>query len=743
MSAATTPTPPVPMPRPPMGGPQPSAGGGVLDPVRLVRQYYVWLVGAGALGVMLGVAAYLVLRMVAPSYQSVLNFEVRPLATEVGQPGGSVGQGGRDELDTYIDTQAFVLTSDRILERALRERDVQSLAWAQGFVRGGVMDDRAALRELRDNVKAARIRDSGVIRLMVSNPDMNAATVLANAIGAVYVNDNVQQSGATNLSNIETLNRKVNTLREDVRAIDRQTETLLGNNQITALNQQTTVWYTEIVNLQPQIVRLSDQIASLSERLGNSKKLQEQPGVPVYPQEIIEQADRSTIAQQMESQIANLRATMQAALEEFGPEHRDVRRIERQIRSLEAERQKAIDRERVNLFQLDLEQQQRSIDSLEASRKALVERLTEAQRKLAEVTLVLKQLDDLRTERDQKNAAIAKFSGDIDNLTLLNLRGQRVRMLGDAAAPDGLSFPKPVPVVLICTLLIPGLVGGLIVLKELREQRIRSPQDVALIPRTRLLGFLPELEMDPTAPPRIETAALDRPEGAVAESVRQLRINLLKAMSARGHRTVVFAAGMPGSGTTSLLSNLAANLSAIDQKVLVIDANLRRPALHRVLGGEEGPGLAEVLTGNAAFEAAARPTALPGVTLLPAGRDRKGVHERLTTPAMAQLLRQARERFDIVLIDAPPAVVSGDALAIAGQADASVLVIRAFSEKRGLVTRLRSQMGDAHAEFLGVVINAVRPSAGGYLRRNFETTQAYSETGKLPPGVTMSGNPPA
>ncbi len=192
---------------------------------------------------------------------------------------------------------------------------------------------------------------------------------------------------------------------------------------------------------------------------------------------------------------------------------------------------------------------------------------------------------------------------------------------------------------------------------------------------------------------------------------------------------VLIVGGLPGAGATATITNLAVSIAGTDTNILVIDANLRRPRLHALLGAGEHPGLSEVLRAESSLEDAVVRTKVANLSLLPAGRRDAHIYERFVTPAMHAIFEQARREYDIVLVDAPPAVVSSDVIALAAHADATVLVVKALSEKRGLVARLRNQLSDCRAEFLGVVVNGVKASAGGYFRRNFQVTHEYGRGG--------------
>ncbi|NBW90732.1 MAG: hypothetical protein EBR51_12695, partial [Gammaproteobacteria bacterium] len=165
-----------------------------------------------------------------------------------------------------------------------------------------------------------------------------------------------------------------------------------------------------------------------------------------------------------------------------------------------------------------------------------------------------------------------------------------------------------------------------------------------------------------------------------------------------------------------------------EKRVLIIDANFRRPAVNRVFGLPEAPGLGDCLAKSIDFAKAIQATSTPGVEVMTAGTKETRIIERLGTAGFSNLLAEACTKYDLVLIDCAPVIVAGDGLTIAHRCDASMLVVRAFGEKRGLVARVRNELTESRSEFLGVLVNSVRASAGGYLRGNFRATQEYQQS---------------
>lgn len=711
-------------------GPAPGAGGAPaasipivnLDPMRLLQQYYKLLAAAVGVGLVFGVVMNFALRFTLPRYDADVAFECIPQAqtsTEIS------GVGVREEMETFMATKVLVMKSDQILQKVVEERSVQDTKWAAGFKSGTGFDGVEALKELRKIVRAQPIPSTTIIRLTVGTSERLDAPTIANAISDVFLDDVTQRSSRDMRNLIQQFEGQVRELRKDIEGIDRQIDALSSREKLDSVRQEGTVAYNQVQNLQPKMVDLRENLEQAKEQLKNYETMLNNPGGPVFPDGIRSEVESSSLIGQQNVAITSAKATLRAIRQEFGDKHRFTQRQEMQIRGLEEEKEKILQTKMSEVFNAAVEGLRNRVRNLEAGEAEQMGRLEKAQERLVNVTRILKLNDDFKADREQKLIRANDMESKANDLKLLVARGTRVRELSRAQPPDGLAFPRIYTVAPLCMILVVGLVAGVVVLRELREQRVRGPQDVALIPRTKVLGVIPDASMDPSSPERVERACRERPQGVIAESVRQIRTGLLTDCHSRGHKVILFVGGMPGSGATALVSNLAVNAASADVRTLIIDANLRRPAVHTIFKTPEAPGVSDILLGEAGFAAGVCPTDTPNLSVLPAGKRDPHIFERFTTASMAALIGEARRAFDMVLIDCSPAVVSSDALALAGHCDGCVLVVRAYSEKRGLVARLRNQLGGSHAEFLGVIVNGVRASAGGYFTRNFQVTHEY------------------
>lgn len=700
-----------------------------IDPMRMLRMYYPWMIGAVIAGVVVGLAAFFLLSRFFPKYTGTVLFETLPPAsTDANTATGMIGSGGQaaKEQEIYMRTQVELMKSDQVLGKVLREPAFLQTNWVKDYAKNGVIENQQeTLEELKEDVNARVIPDTNIVRLNVSTRGRQDCAVIANTIAEVYLQDNKQISTRDIQQKRTDMDQQVRSLKQQIFSLDQQIEALLGNAGITALEERNSVWAVEMTNVQFLVAQTTESLTAARDQLKGYEAMLNSPGGVVYPDTVRQAAEEEYVVRSLLSQITFTKSELAAVRERFGDNHREVISRAALLRNLETEYARAVEKQMEIKFNALLDGMRTQVGSLEATESELRNRLADLTTKMNETTAILKQADSLTSDRDAKNEQLVEFETKAIELAIIASGGGRMRIIQPGEPPEIPSFPRLSFTLALSMFAVCGLVGSFILLKELREQRVRSPQDLAMIPHTPVLGCIPDLAMDLSAPEHFETAVLERPHGAVAESVRQIRTGLLRALHEREHATVLIAGGMPDAGTTSVVANLAQNLASIGKNVLVIDANLRRPRMHEVMGVPQAPGLAEILNATETFESTVRQTRHANLSVLPAGEKRSGAFERFGSARMQAVLDEAKSRFDVILLDSAPAVVAGDAEALTTVADAVVLVVRAFSETRGLVGRLRQQLGDHKAAFLGVIVNAVRPSAGGYFMRNVRTSHEY------------------
>jgi capsular exopolysaccharide synthesis family protein len=200
---------------------------------------------------------------------------------------------------------------------------------------------------------------------------------------------------------------------------------------------------------------------------------------------------------------------------------------------------------------------------------------------------------------------------------------------------------------------------------------------------------------------------LAEPRSPAAEAYRSLAANLQFSYADRQLQIIGITSAAAGEGKSTTVANLAVAMAEGGRRVIVIDADLRRPGLHTLFGVDRHEGLANVLLGEKA-QLPLVDTSAPGVRLLTSGPSPANPLEVLASRRFEQVLAQSRAQADFVLVDTTPAGALADAAVLAPRLEGILLVVSAGRTKRDLARRAREQLERVHANLLGVVLTDVR-----------------------------------
>jgi capsular exopolysaccharide synthesis family protein len=173
----------------------------------------------------------------------------------------------------------------------------------------------------------------------------------------------------------------------------------------------------------------------------------------------------------------------------------------------------------------------------------------------------------------------------------------------------------------------------------------------------------------------------------------------------RAGRAIMVASAEPDAGKTTVVANLAVAVARAGYQVAVVDADLRRPALHRLFGVESKPGLMDVLVNSVRAPQALRPSRVPGVKVMPGGASADGYELLMNPVRVRQLLQQLTQEVDFVFVDSPPVLDSADAAALGPAVDGVLLVVVRGESTEDEVQRALNQLQRVGAKMLGVVLN--------------------------------------
>jgi capsular exopolysaccharide synthesis family protein len=198
------------------------------------------------------------------------------------------------------------------------------------------------------------------------------------------------------------------------------------------------------------------------------------------------------------------------------------------------------------------------------------------------------------------------------------------------------------------------------------------------------------------------------PQSAAAEAFRVLRTNLQFMGLDQPLKSVVVTSAAPSEGKSTMVANLATAFAQTGANVCLVDADLRRPMIAKLLGLPAYMGLSQAVLGKDSLSNCLRASAIPGVSVLTSGPLPPNPAELLGSARMTALLRSLEDRFDMVLIDTPPLLAVTDAAVLAPRVGGVVLVAMAGQTDRRQVLRAKGALEAVHAKILGVVLQGMK-----------------------------------
>jgi capsular exopolysaccharide synthesis family protein len=618
------------------------------------------------------------------------------------------GNGGYWFAKEFYETQYKVITSRAVAQRVIEKLQLGSnLAFLEleDVKDPGELARKAAARDpyllLEKRLHVEPVKDSRVVRIRFEDPDPKFAALVANTVAEAYIAENLAVKTTMTASAGDWLEHQLSDLerklddsgralfdfkkKHDIVATSWEDRQSMVSQRLTQINDALTKARVRKAELQARTESIEEKIAALDKGVVDPSV---QALIPVAPNAVIEQLKLRYFEAQSEcadlkvkylsdhpkleacekklTMARNaLREEIQTTLAAFRKEFQDVVTTERNL-------QKLLDVTKQEAFGLN----QYERDYLE------LKRTHENNQRLYE--LVLKRL---------KDTGIAGM-----------LQVSNVRIL-DRARP-GLRPVRPNPVRNLGFALVLGLVGSvaLAFLVESLDRTITSQQQIEERLGLAFLGIVPRLERTKEGASR-DLLVHEEPKSAAAECLRAVRTNLLFMSPEKPLRTILVTSSGPQEGKTTTVTSLAITMAASGNRVLLIDADMRRPRVHRVFGTDSAAGLSSLILGEGRLDDAIKPTQIDRLFMLPCGPIPPNPAELLHTAAFRKLLGEMAERFDRVVVDSPPVGVVADAAVIGTHVDGTLVVLRAGKTDRDAAQQAVRQLRDVKAPILGVVLN--------------------------------------
>jgi len=627
------------------------------------------------------------------------------------------------DLDNYIETQSRVLTSETLALQTIRnaglnaDPEFANAAESEAVASGTLKNQKLPpeIGAFLGGLTVRRIPNTRLLEVSFESTDPQAAARILNAHLDNYIEQNYKSRYEATTDASKWLQSELDELSVKVRRSEDARIEYERNNQIWAVDDKNNNVTTQ---------RLADLNKELTDAQSDSLKKQalfefaksgEVDAVPAIRD--------NTVLTSLQEKRAELAVQYTDAVNQYGPNFPKVQRLQLQIKELDEEMVK----ERKGIV-AQLESDYREAKQHED----LLTRALDEQK--AEVNLMSEkmiQYNILKREAEANKALYDSLQTKLKEAQISSgLKSSNIRIVDPAIVPSGAARPAKTRNIALAFLV--GLVGGigLALLREYLDNTVKTPDDIETLARLPSLAVVPAFggsavkrsgllkgASENGFDKRIELVAQHLPKSQTSEAFRALRTALLLSQPDHPPQVILVTSALPREGKTTAAANLAVTLAQLGDKTVLLDADLRKPGVGRLLnlGSGKYAGMSSYLAGVSSLDLVTVPhPAIPNLAAIPTGPLPPNPADLLSSHKLAEAIAELRTKYKFIVIDSPPIMAATDAVILSVQADGVLLVVRSGETPKEAFTRTRDLLLSVKCHLLGVVLNAVDASAPDY-----------------------------
>ena len=579
------------------------------------------------------------------------------------------------------------------------------------------------------------VKDTRLIEVTYTNTSAELASFVANGICETFTNYNQEKRSGTSRKTSDFLQSRINDLQSEIRTDEIKLVELQKSEGILKTTGEQTIEIERLAGLN------KDRLTAELERTNAESQLLSVKNSPEKLKSLVAAASARYITEK-ENSIANTRNETQRKiddlqsqraklLEEFHERADPVREIDKQIASLQsslsqlleknnneiAEYRRRAEADLLNNLQTEYARSREKEDRIRAAYDSQYAKAQEQNSGAVTIKLLQQNLEAnkafLDKLKEQQSGNDVASQGSENNIRI-----------------EGFAIPNDVPVAprrlttVLAALFLSTLFGmGLALFLEYLDDTIRTVEEIESVLQLPGLAAIPTIESIPRrklllvgANEEVEERANSElliysdPRSGLAEAYRQLRTSILLSTAGHPPKSLLITSSLPSEGKTTTATNTAISLAQTGAKVLIVDADMRRPRLHSVFNITNGEGLSTLLSSESTDADISRVVKSDDGTkihLLTSGPIPPNPAELIGSDQMANLLKRLQKHYTHVVIDSPPITSFTDGVLIASMVDGVILVVHSGKSSRQVVKRAKQLLQDVGGRILGVVLNNV------------------------------------
>src|SRR5467141_1889830 len=629
------------------------------------------------------------------------------------------------DLDNYVETQSKILTSETLALQTIRNNGLPARPEfsspngpSEAIAIGSLANQKRPpeLAEFLGSLTVKRVPNSRLMDVSFESTDPLLAARIANAHISSYIEQNFRSKYEATTRASTWLTDQLTELKIRVQKAEDARIAYERQNQIWTLDDKQNITSQRLSDINRQLTEAQSE-RTRKESLYEFAKSGNLDALPQIQ-------SNAALADLMKKQ-SDASSAYADALSQYGPNFPKVQRLQAQLKDFD----QSIEKEKKNI-----------LDALESNYKEARQReslLTQAlDQQKAESNQMAGKLVEYNILKREAEANKSLYEGLMTKLkeTAISqgLRSSNIRVVDPAMIPSAPARPAKGRNLALGFLV--GLVGGigLALLREYLDNTVKTPDDIETLARLPSLAVVPQftgsnghankrgLLQGPAAnghEMRIELVAQHLPKSQMSEAFRALRTSILLSRADHPPQVILVTSALPREGKTTAAANLAVTLAQLGDSTVLVDADLRKPGIGRLLnlGNGKYAGLSSYLAGVSSLDLVSVPhPAIPNLVAIPTGPLPPNPADLLSSHKLVEAIAELRTKFKFIVIDSPPIMAATDAVILSVQTDGVLLVVRSGDTPKEAFTRTRDLLHSVKCRILGVVLNAVDSGAPDY-----------------------------
>ncbi|MBZ9937951.1 polysaccharide biosynthesis tyrosine autokinase [Mesorhizobium sp. BR1-1-16] len=622
--------------------------------------------------------------------------------------------GGSDQ--TEIATYVELIGSRSLAERVVNDLKLADdptfvnpvnrslIARAKGLIFGSSGDDgqrslesrqKAAISTVHNNTTAKAVKASRLLTISYSDTDPRRAQRIADALASGFIKANLDRRfDATTYARL-FLEDQLQQVKLKLEDSERKVVAYADREKLVTLDDQKTILSQKLEDLNTALGKASVDRANAEQLWLQVKDVKEYSDIPTTEQS-------PTIINQLRASRSDLLADYQSKQLTFKPGFPMMVALKARISDIDQQIAEEVEKTKNTIrstYELAVQREQALTTNLDSTRAELID----TRNRSVEYTMLQREADTNRTLYDgllQRYKEISVIGGVAAN---------GLSIVDSASLPGAPYSPRlafNVALALFAGMLLGlGAAFGL----EYFDNTIKTPDQMEVLLGIPVLGLIPVLPADQSV-----QSVLEDPHSAISEAYRSARTALQFSTDRGVPKNFVVTSARPSEGKTTTVTTLARMFGQIGMNVLVIDADLRNPSMHKIIGIDNSYGLSNFLTGSIESESIIRDSGVANVSVISSGPIPPNPAELLSSPKMLTLLTELRDQFDLIIVDSAPVMGLADALLLSSVADGTLIVCSAGETPAETVKAATKRLSMTNSQLLGGILTKFNAQKAGY-----------------------------